>query len=370
MKLLPFVTHIASRANLDLAKTVVNDQVYKDYIIDAMNFCRKYINGKHPWPWTEKTSYLQTVPNYTTGTVTVTQGQRTVTGSGTAFTSAMIGRFFKLTRESEIYRIKDVPSSTSLVLELPYIGATGSAQGFLIWNRFYSLAPDVPYLAALNLTDFPLTSVPFRKATMDDSVFQSWINSWPSAWAWYGVNRVLATYSTGTVSGTAGFKTLTGAGTSWLDNVFDGSTVVIGVNEYNIESVDSDTQITLTQNLSSSVAGSTPYLIRMVNRSQIALSASPDPARNLKLTYHKRTYNITQDDDELELWEQGELVLGNIVYAYIQEKLTSDKAFNWLNIAKVQIAELWQDVSDGTAVDTASMGRTSMPAGYRPGLYG
>lgn len=46
-----------------------------------------------------------TTDAYTTGTVTLANGDATVTGSGTTFTPAMVGRYFKATADGVWYRI-------------------------------------------------------------------------------------------------------------------------------------------------------------------------------------------------------------------------------------------------------------------------
>lgn len=55
--------------------------------------------------------------DYTTGTVTVTTGTGAVTGNGTTFTSAMVGRPFRATGHSKWYRVKTYTSATAIVIE-------------------------------------------------------------------------------------------------------------------------------------------------------------------------------------------------------------------------------------------------------------
>ncbi len=55
--------------------------------------------------------------DYTTGTVTVTATTGAVTGSGTTFTSAMVGCGFKADGHTKWYRVKSYASSTSIVIE-------------------------------------------------------------------------------------------------------------------------------------------------------------------------------------------------------------------------------------------------------------
>lgn len=60
---------------------------------------------------------FNTVDDYTTGTVDITQGSTTVTGTSTVWTSAMVGRAFATNREDSIHRITAVDSSTSITLD-------------------------------------------------------------------------------------------------------------------------------------------------------------------------------------------------------------------------------------------------------------
>lgn len=55
--------------------------------------------------------------DYTTGTVEVTVTTGAVTGSGTTFTSAMVGKGFKATGHTVWYRIKTFSSTTAIVIE-------------------------------------------------------------------------------------------------------------------------------------------------------------------------------------------------------------------------------------------------------------
>lgn len=67
--------------------------------------------------------------NYTTGTVTVDVTTGAVTGSGTTFTSAMVGRGFKATGHTKWYRVKTYTSATAIVIEDDYDDQTGAYTG-------------------------------------------------------------------------------------------------------------------------------------------------------------------------------------------------------------------------------------------------
>jgi len=73
--------------------------------------------------------------DYTTGTVTVTNGSTTVTGSGTTFIKDMAGRWLQVTAPSgdnEWYKIASWTSTTVLTLENAYNGDTVSGASYII----------------------------------------------------------------------------------------------------------------------------------------------------------------------------------------------------------------------------------------------
>ena len=67
-----------------------DDTMIKGYVNDKY----KLIANKYPWPWLYETTTLVTTAKYDTGTID-TDGTTTVIGTGTTFTSDMVGRKFK-----------------------------------------------------------------------------------------------------------------------------------------------------------------------------------------------------------------------------------------------------------------------------------
>lgn len=88
-------------------------------------------------------------------TCSVTNGEVTVTSTGSTFTSQQAGLWFQLTgvTDSTWYEIVDVPTSSTLTLKSPFVGITGSSQSFRIGQL--SILPneyqDIPVHYALNL---------------------------------------------------------------------------------------------------------------------------------------------------------------------------------------------------------------------------
>lgn len=69
------------------------------------------------------------------GTVALTQNSANVTGTGTAFTTAMQGRSIVFgTSTSPIYTILTVTNATTIVLSAPYTGATAASTTATLWS--------------------------------------------------------------------------------------------------------------------------------------------------------------------------------------------------------------------------------------------
>lgn len=86
--------------------------------------------------------------DYSTGTVTVTNGNTTITHNGTGFTEKMVGCYFYTTDGSDgnDYQIVDYTDTSNLVLENYFEGTSGAGKSFLI-----GIVPDIPdeYIPAI-----------------------------------------------------------------------------------------------------------------------------------------------------------------------------------------------------------------------------
>ena len=115
--------------------------------------------------------------DYSTGTVTLTEGSATVTGSGTTFTSSMVGREFRVTDGTDgyDYKVASYTSGTVITLEEPYIGISGAGKTYLIGEApvYPSEYHDVPMDYAL-MRFFELNNNPerakYHKTSFEDAV--------------------------------------------------------------------------------------------------------------------------------------------------------------------------------------------------------
>lgn len=114
-----------------------------------------------PWVVALKNTQVWVFGPYTTGTVSVTNGSATVTGSGTTWTSAMVGRYISI-GDTIPQRILTVPLATSLTIDVAWSGSALSAQTYSIvhlrvgmpsdFERVERLASDTLLLGRTNLT--------------------------------------------------------------------------------------------------------------------------------------------------------------------------------------------------------------------------
>lgn len=74
---------------------------------------------------------------YTTGTASVTQNSRVVTGQGTGWTSQIAaGQLFSFQNENVWYEIASIDSDTALTLKTDYLGATKASVQYVVHRDF------------------------------------------------------------------------------------------------------------------------------------------------------------------------------------------------------------------------------------------
>jgi len=89
---------------------------------------------------------LKTAP-YTTGTVTLTNGSKTVTGAGTTFTTNVDAGMLIQRGNERVYVVASVDSNTQLTLRDAYEGVTGAGVAYTAHNIYTITAAD-PYVAS------------------------------------------------------------------------------------------------------------------------------------------------------------------------------------------------------------------------------
>jgi len=125
---------VASRVRLSVSATEQNtllERWINQSILD--------IHAREDWPWLLEREIVQTVAEKDDGTIAVSVGGTTVTGTSTAFAAADVGKFIQTSDSEDWYKITAVASATSLTLEAAYTGSTALTAGtYIIRKIFYT----------------------------------------------------------------------------------------------------------------------------------------------------------------------------------------------------------------------------------------
>lgn len=152
-------TDLLNRIRADTSQTATSNQAKRYINIGlhdmAIGFGEKY-------PWLERTADLVTQAEYTTGTVTISQGSTALTGSSTLWNTAnvfgnnnaRVGGRIVIDGGKEVYEVTTVGSDTSITLTSAFITADASAASYVYFEDEYALASD--FLRPLDLQSFDI----------------------------------------------------------------------------------------------------------------------------------------------------------------------------------------------------------------------
>lgn len=123
------------------------------------------VNGtekQHDFSFLIDFAEINTTESYADGTITVTQDSTTVTGSGTAFTDSMVGRYVKVSGSDDYYEIESITGDSELELKDAYNGETQSGASYVIYRIFYPLASDFKKMKYVKQVVTPARVVPLQ----------------------------------------------------------------------------------------------------------------------------------------------------------------------------------------------------------------
>jgi hypothetical protein len=133
-----------------------------------INWTQQDIASRRNWPFLLERSSIQCIAPYSTGEVSVTDGDATVTGSGTTFTAAMVGRKIRFNGQAEYYTIATFTSDTALELDQTYSGTSDANATYSIYKDEYSLAA-----TAEKIVNITLPSKNYRLANVGRTEFDT-----------------------------------------------------------------------------------------------------------------------------------------------------------------------------------------------------
>jgi hypothetical protein len=121
--------------------TDTNGTTMSANVLRWLNYVQQDIQSRWPWPWAYGREAVATIPDYTTGTVSVSASGTTVTGASTAWTTTHgDGTYFiQFAGSNDWYRVSARVSTTSLTLEIAFQGTANlSAVTYILRKFLYS----------------------------------------------------------------------------------------------------------------------------------------------------------------------------------------------------------------------------------------
>ena len=127
---------IGDRLNLDATQSVNSVRILR-----WANLIQQDIAYRYHWPWLITNGFIQTVTDYTTGTITGTAGSAALVGLGTNWTSSspnMTNCYIQPANDTNWYEVSVVNSTTSITLGQPLAQAV-TAGTYTLRTTYYDL---------------------------------------------------------------------------------------------------------------------------------------------------------------------------------------------------------------------------------------
>lgn len=140
-------TDLQNRVRTATSVTATAD-IAKRYICTAL--LDMHVGSAEKLPWAERTAVLITRAQYTTGTVTATQGSVTLSGTGTLWTAtdafniaaARVGGKVIIGGSVDVYEVQAIGGAGTITLTTKYVGATVTDTSYIYFEDEYALATD------------------------------------------------------------------------------------------------------------------------------------------------------------------------------------------------------------------------------------
>ena len=254
-----------------------------------INMVQELITLRKPYEWRKRSWYLTTRTPYETGTVSTTQGSRTVTGSGTSWTDDM--KVGIMVIGGRPYPIDRVASTTSIILKAPFHKTAVSGESYKIYYDKYTIPSYISAIVDVVYDGQELQAV-MKSHRKLNPVFGN-----PEQYYNGEVNDSIF-YNTGTVDVTNGSDSVTGNSTTFTA-LMEGMTfrVLADGEDYTVRERTSDTAITLDRPYQGTTASAANYEINPLNTQHIAFQPFPDDYYTYKLEGLIRPVKLTNDND-------------------------------------------------------------------------
>lgn len=157
---------VAQHTQLDITNATILASVNR-----WINYTQQEICARWPWTFMLGRESIVTIPDYSTGTVSVSSGSTTITGSSTVFTTTHgDGTYYlQFTSANDWYRVTARSSNTALTIEQPYQGTTSlSGSTYILRKIFYSLSSTADRIIDIRNWNTPCKLFQVDPRTLDD----------------------------------------------------------------------------------------------------------------------------------------------------------------------------------------------------------
>ena len=331
----------------DLIGVDSTDTTVAARLLRWINNARRVMYRERDWDALKAYYQLNRTPDYTTGTVSISQDARVVTGVGTVFTAKMVGRYIQFSTQSEWYRIVSYTAAGTIGIESDFVAEDQSGVSYVIRKVFYRVPAAVRKLKNVGQFAYPrvISEQGDRQFLKSNETYQSSTGS-PDKYQLAGTWDKSTAYTTGDVTGTLYGTVLTGDSTVWMDEVLPGDVITIASQKYGVKSVESDTKMTLYAGLKAAAINAA-YSVATNPDSWIVRFDSQASARGIiPIEYYQAAYDLLNDtDSDFFIRRHPEMVIEG---AAIWEKRAQEDE-SWVNDYQKWVAQI-----QGSFGETAS----------------
>lgn len=158
------VSEVFAHTGLDSSDTTNQTNVYR-----WLNYVQEDICSRWPWNFMLGREAIATIPDYSTGTISVSNAGTTVTGVGTTFTTTHgDGTYFiQFAGTNDFYQVTARASNTSLTIGTAFQGTTLSGVSFILRKFFYSLSASADEVIDVRNWNTPVKLIECNFRTID-----------------------------------------------------------------------------------------------------------------------------------------------------------------------------------------------------------
>ena len=300
---------------------------------NLVNFALFRIANEAPFRVLRRLDTIDTVAEFTTGTVSTTVGSKAITFAGASLiTNGVItGRRISLPGSSTLFTLDTITGENAATIDLAYDGTTAqSAQSFTIYGQEYYNLPIQTGRVALIWHEgfgypFPMHFVIDREfissgLNFDDSDTPELYRMWGEDWTIIQPRQASVLSIASSDTGDTGTVTIFGTVSGFPDSediALNGSTVVPGLKSFSaVERVSkaqsSMGRITITANTATDTIATIPVgdTTGGVKYKKIQVYPAPDAIYKLNVLYYKEPYRLVNDNDIHELGQDfDELII-------------------------------------------------------------